>query len=90
MNKPLGYYTSYVPGESGLLGYLQESYGSYLQEFSTREKLYLIRAITDNLMLRASGDIRGQVYPLVHEIFRLSTSDQEGLIEALIAELRSL
>ncbi|MGB3757269.1 MAG: hypothetical protein WBA07_12995 [Rivularia sp. (in: cyanobacteria)] len=90
MTKPLGYYTNYIPGKSGLLEYLQETYGSCLQGLSVREKLYLIRAIADNLILRASGDIRGQVHPLSHEIFRLPTSDQEGLIEALIAQLRSM
>jgi hypothetical protein len=90
MDKPLGYYTNYIPGRSGLLEYLTETYGAYLEKLTVREKLYLIQAIANNLSIRANDDINGRVYSLQHEIFRLSTSDQEGLIEAMIAQIRSM
>lgn len=87
MTKPIG---SYVSGNNGILQYLEETYGSYLEELSPKEKLYLIGAIADNLLIRANGKIHERVYPLKHELFRLTTSDQEGLIEAMIAELRGM
>ena len=92
MTKPLGYFTNYVPGQEGILDKIQKVYGSHLQDITPREKLYLIQELTRNLCMRASdNEVRSEMhwiaYDLVHE---LSTSDQEGMIQALIAQLRNM
>lgn len=92
MTKPLGFYTNYVPGQEGILDKIQEMYGPYLMGITAREKLYLIQELTRDLFVRASGnEVRREMhliaYDLTHE---LSTSDQEGMIQALIAHLRDM
>lgn len=90
MTKPLGFYTSYGPGTRGILHEIQEEYGSQLQGISVREKLYLIQEIAKSLSMRASGEIRSEIHWLQNHIIKdLDDGDKEGLIEALIAQVRS-
>ncbi len=89
MNKPLGYYTNYVPGDASYLGELQIQYGSCLQKLTRRERLFLLNSIASSLCRNECGDIRGEVVTTSHDIAgRLSTADEEGLIEALINQIR--
>lgn len=91
MTKPLGYYTSYsYYNNQGLLHEIQEKYGPQLQAISVREKLFLIQEISRDLSLRASGEIRSEMDWLQNDIIKnLSPSDKEGMIEALITQVRS-
>ncbi|WP_414622060.1 hypothetical protein [Calothrix sp. CCY 0018] len=92
MNKPLGYYTNYIPNNKGLLHDIQERYGSYLQGITVREKLYLIQELSRDLSLRASGgEIRAEMHWLQYDLIKqLDPSDKEGMIQALIDQVRSL
>lgn len=88
MNKPLGYYTSYVPDDS-YLDELQEQYGTCLQKLTRREKLFLLNSITSYMCCHEPGDISGEVVTTSYGIQkRLNNSDKEGLIEALINQIR--
>lgn len=92
MTKPIGYYTSYPNSDTDLLHEIQEKYGPRLEGISIREKLYLIQEISRDLGLRASGGaIRNEIHWLqIDLINQLNPGDKEGMIEALIAQVRSM
>ncbi len=90
MTKPLGYYTSYVPGDGSLLEELQDKYGAYLERMSKDEKAYYVLRLTSHLyayaMLRG-GDIPAQFINLRDQV---SWTDSEGLLQALITYIREV
>ena len=49
MSKPIGYYTNYTPGESGLLEDLQQRWGATFANMTRKQKLYLVVALASNL-----------------------------------------
>jgi hypothetical protein len=89
MTKPIGYYTSYTPGDDSYLESLQEKYGATFEQMTKREKFYLLGALASQLCVEQSGETRNEIYELATEAnVNLSQSDRAGLIEALIAQLR--
>ncbi|MBE9213728.1 hypothetical protein IQ247_13810 [Plectonema cf. radiosum LEGE 06105] len=91
MNKPIRYYTNLDRGESGLLDGMVDKYGQRLEEISLKEKLFLVSNIAKDLGELAPGIIRDEIYVLaIHVSGSLKSHDQEGLLEALIAQIRSM
>lgn len=89
MEKPLGYYTTYVSGDDSYLFDIQKSYGSCLQSMSRREQLFLLYSLASNLCSIASGELRAEVVETAHACnCKLSNDDAEGLCEALINQIR--
>lgn len=91
MTKPLGYFTNLIPGDDTLLNQLEREYGPTLEKLTRRQKLYLITAISADLgcQCEAGDKSLGQVSQIpvqVHD--QLSMTDAEGLLEALIAQVR--
>ncbi|MEH2000574.1 MAG: hypothetical protein V7L00_17815 [Nostoc sp.] len=89
MNRPIGHFTSYTPGDGSLLESLQEEYGSGFEKMSRREKLFLIAAIAIQSCDQANGRCRDEIYVVGHQInSSLPLEDKEGLIQALIHQVR--
>ncbi|PHK31389.1 hypothetical protein VF14_24480 [Nostoc linckia z18] len=89
MSKPLGHYTSYTPGDGSYLESLQEHYGSMFEKISRREKLFLISGLASHLCVLEPGETRDEIYKLSVQLqIQLEESDQKGLLEALIAQVR--
>ncbi|MBW4425334.1 MAG: hypothetical protein KME50_13010 [Nostoc desertorum CM1-VF14] len=89
MSKPLGYYTSYTPGDDSLLERVQEQYGSAFEKISKREKLSILMILASNLGCQLEGDVRGGIYAVAREMTdQLSLSDQAGVMEAIISQIR--
>lgn len=89
MTKPIGYYTSYTPGDASYLESLEERYGSSFEKMSRREKLFLLSSLASQLSGDAPGETRNEIYELGVDIQQnLPLSDQEGLLEALVAQIR--
>ncbi|MEH2312362.1 MAG: hypothetical protein V7K35_13405 [Nostoc sp.] len=89
MSKPVGHFTSYILGDGSLLESLQEEYGSTFERMTKREKLFLISALAAQSCDQASGRCREEIYVVGHQInSSLPPSDREGLIEALINQVR--
>lgn len=89
MSKPLGYYTSYTPGDGSALEELQEMYGTRLEQLTRREKLFLISSLASQLCVEQPGEVRASVQVVsVGIVQELKPGDIEGLIEALIAQVR--
>jgi hypothetical protein len=89
MSKPIGHFTSYTINDGSLLESLQEEYGPTFEGMTRREKLFLISAIASQLCDQAPGRCRDEIYVVGHQInSSLPVGDREGLIEALINQVR--
>ncbi|MFN6484025.1 MULTISPECIES: hypothetical protein [unclassified Nostoc] len=89
MSKPIGHFTSYTLNDGSLLESLQEQYGSTFERMTKREKLFLISAIAIQLCDQAPGRCREEIYVVGHQAnSSLPVADREGLIEALINQVR--
>ncbi|GAX43426.1 hypothetical protein NIES4075_44390 [Tolypothrix sp. NIES-4075] len=94
--KPLGYYTSYAPGDESLLSEMEESWGAQLQSLTNVERTWMILKIAENLCADFANEteddsVRKGVEKAVERICEneLSTSDQLGLLEALVNQVKT-
>lgn len=89
MVKPLGYYTSYTPGDDSYLGALQQVYGASFQKMTRREKCVILNLLSAHLSCYEQGDCRDEIFSVGQTLTQeLTPSDQAGMIEALINQLR--
>ncbi|MBD2341647.1 hypothetical protein H6G64_32415 [Calothrix sp. FACHB-156] len=94
VSKPIGYYTSYTPGKSGLLENLQQQWGATFEKMTRQQKLYLVVGLALNLSSQYQDtcqdtSINQEIASIPQQVVKhLSTSDQEGLLEALVAQIR--
>ena len=89
MSKPLGYYTSYTPGDESFLENVQEQYGSTFEKMTKREKLHILMILTANIGAQLDGDVRGEIYEVARAMTnQLPLSDQAGIMEAIISQVR--
>lgn len=89
MSKPIGHFTSCTPNDGSLLESLQEKYEATFERMTKREKLFLISAIAAQLCGQAPGRCRDEIYVVGHQVnSSLPMHDKEGLIEALINQVR--
>ncbi|MEH2379176.1 MAG: hypothetical protein V7K27_09870 [Nostoc sp.] len=89
MTKPLGYYTSYTPGDDSLLEKVQEQYGSTFERMTKREKLSILMILASNIGAQLEGGVRGEIYAVAREMTdKLSLSDQSGIMQAIIDQAR--
>ena len=97
MSKPIGFYTSAMPGDGSYLDSLQQRYGSTFSELSKIEKLLLLHGVVQSL-LNAEINIQGStvaasavstVSTIAQSINKRVTLDEHlGLAEALINQLK--
>ncbi|MEH2256512.1 hypothetical protein [Nostoc sp.] len=89
MSKPIGFFTSYITNDGSLLESLQEEYSSTFELMTRYEKLYLISALAIQLCDESPGRCRDEIYVVGHQVnSSLPVADREGLIEALINQVR--
>jgi len=97
MSKPIGFYTSAMPGDGSYLDSLQQQYGSTFEQLSKIEKLLLLHGVVQNL-LSAEINIQGStvaasavstVSTIAQSINKRVTLDEHlGLASALINQLK--
>jgi len=97
MTKPIGYYTSYTPGDEGLLAEMQEAWGAQFQLLTNTERTWMIHRISEKLcetFREEEGDdsVRQGVCDACGRIWKneLSIGDQLRLIQALTSQVISL
>jgi hypothetical protein len=79
----------YSPDDVCYLESVQERYGSTFEGISTREKLFLVSTLASHLCILEAGETRNEIYKLSVQLqIQLEQSDQRGLLEALIAQIR--
>jgi len=96
MTKPLGFYTSFTPGDDGLIAEMQEAWGAQFELLNNVERTWMILKIAENLCADFSNEIeddsvREGVETAVKRICEdeLSKSDQLGLLDALVNQVKS-
>jgi hypothetical protein len=87
MNKPIGYFTSTMPGDGSYLDELQQQYGSTFEHLNKVEKLLLLQNIAQTLL--ASAQALSTVLPIIQGLYkRVTLADLLGLAEALVNQLK--
>lgn len=86
--KTIGYYTSYTPGDGGLLAEMQEAWGAQFQKLNHTERLWMMAKLTDDIGVSEDGDIRASVEEAMRRLGELSHGDKLGLMDALINQLK--
>ncbi|WP_375493783.1 hypothetical protein [uncultured Nostoc sp.] len=97
MSKPIGYFTSAMPGDGSYLDELQQQYGSTFEQLSKIEKLLLLHGVVQNL-LSAEINLQGSsvaaaavsTVSLIAQSInkRVTLGEHLGLAEALINQLK--
>ena len=93
MSQPLGYFCSYTPGDGGLLGDMEESWGSQFQELNNSERLWLLFTLLGTMSADTSDHydpyaVDSSIVPVGERFRELGFSDQLGLAEALINQIK--
>jgi hypothetical protein len=95
MTKPLGYYTSYTPGDEGLLAEMQAAWGTAFEKLNNVDRLWMITHLAEELCTLVEEELKIETIPddVVDAVDRafeeLPISDRIGLIEALVNQLKS-
>lgn len=89
MVKPIGYYSSYTPGDQGLLAEMQDAWGAQFQELNNCERLWMIVKLAEELCATEENDIRVSVEEAMERMDELQSGDKLGLIEALVNQVKS-
>lgn len=89
MTKALGCYVTFF-GRDNLLAAIEDRYGSHLEKLSHKEKMILILSVATSLDQDCpTQTTRDEVYAIANKINeKLSIHEREGLLEALVTQLR--
>lgn len=93
MSQPIGYFCNHTPGDSGLLGDMEESWGSTFETLNNSERLWLLFSLIGTMTATDSENydphsVSDCIVPAAERLTELSFFDQLGLAEALINQIR--
>lgn len=97
MSKPIGYFTSTMPGDGSYLDELQSMFGSRFEKLGRTEKILILQSVLQNLLQAETAahglESTAQAIALASSItpdIRESVTLEEhlGLAEALINQLK--
>lgn len=97
MSKPIGYFTSAMPGDGSYLDELQQQYGSTFEKLGRTEKILILESVVQNLLQAeiaghglasktSSMALASSITPRIRESVKLD--EHLGLAEALINQLK--
>jgi hypothetical protein len=82
------HYTTFTPGDGGILDRLEDRYGSNFEAINKREKMSLIRGLSIQLCMEFSDDTYSiQLNGLVQRMNCLPIGNRIGLIRCLIENI---
>ena len=89
MTEPLGHYIAYFAGDN-LVAAIEDRYGSRFEKLSRKEKMILILSVATSIDQDCyTQTCRDEVYAIANRINdKLSINEREGLLEALVTQLR--
>lgn len=94
MTKPLGFYTNYTPGDTGLLEEMQSCWGATFHELNNVDRLWMISKLADELCAELDEDDQvlsdGVEEAVERSSSELSVSDRLGLMLALVNQARTM
>jgi hypothetical protein len=87
--EPLSDWLDFNPGEDNFLDSLIEEHGDHLENFTKREKLFMLSAIANNIAFEDPGVVSDRVQGLATKCYdNMSASDLLGLMGALAEQIR--
>ncbi len=89
--RPLGFYTSYTPGEGGLLQDMEESWGATFEVLTPYQRAYLIAAVSTEIFNQYESEDNendSEVEEVCERLGELGFGDLLGLMEALINQAK--
>lgn len=89
--KPIGYYTSYTPGDGGLLQDMEESWGSSFEILTPYQRAYLIAAVSTKIFSQyetEDNENDDEIEEVTERLDELGFGDLLGLMEALINQAK--
>lgn len=88
--KAIGFYTTYTPGDEGLLAEMQETFGAQFQILNNSQRLWMIMCLAEISGSEDDPDNEHDedVKNSIDRFEELSVSDRIGLMEALIAQVK--
>lgn len=94
MPKPLGYFTNYTPGDGGLLGEMEDSWGSTFEQLNNSERLWLLSSLVGTMTADENEHynphaVDDAIVPACERLHELSFLDRLGLAEALINQIKT-
>jgi len=92
MKKPIGYYCPYAVGNGGVLEEIEQSWGSYYEQLSHDEKLWLLAQLSRQLWIdfADSSNIREGVIVAANRLQAEIPPDlRMGMIQALCDQVKS-
>ena len=90
MNKPLGYYTNYTPGDEGLLAEMQETFGAQLQALNNSQRFWMIIRLAESFSdeNETENEHNSDVENSIERFDELTEGDRIGLMSALVAQVK--
>lgn len=92
MSKPIGYYTSYIPNDGGLLDRMEKLWGSEFEKLNNVERAYLIFQTAVLIWFdvkRFKDGVLIDVDRIAKEITQLDLDNKLGLVQALVDQIKS-
>jgi hypothetical protein len=89
--QPIGFYTSYTPGEGGLLQDMEESWGSTFEVLTPYQRVYLLAALSTEIFSQyelENNENDSEVEEVCERLGELGFGDLLGLMEALINQAK--
>jgi ATP-dependent RNA circularization protein (DNA/RNA ligase family) len=91
MTKPIGFFTSYTPGDGGLLQDMEESWGATFEALTPYQRAYLIAAVSTEIFSQYESEDNendSEVEEVTERLGELGFGDLLGLMEALINQAK--
>ncbi|MBA3920194.1 MAG: hypothetical protein H0X31_00225 [Nostocaceae cyanobacterium] len=93
MSKPIGYFCGYTPGNGGLLGEMESSWGDFFEQLNQSEKFWLLYSICGSLTAEKSAfynphDVSDVLVSATERLDELHFTDRLGLAQFIIDKLK--
>jgi len=94
MTKPLGFFCNYTPGDGGLLGEMEASWGSCFEQLNNSERIWMLSTLT-GLMCADKTDqydpyaVGDEITAAYERFDELDFSNQVALAEALLEQIKN-
>lgn len=94
MSKPIGYYCGSFPNDDGLLGEMEQSWGSRFEALNNSERLWFLFRLFETMTANAGEnyspyEVNEVILPACDRLNELSIWDQLGLASALLDQIKA-
>ncbi|QKQ75671.1 hypothetical protein [Nostoc sp. TCL240-02] len=89
MAKPIGYWTTFQPGDQSLLSQMEGAWGSHFEGLNEAERVWMVYQLASQLLLDAEGSVSDTVQQVIqHTKTGVDNLNKLGLMQALIEQVK--